>query len=155
VRAGERVYCLSHPGGYYFMFTQGMVARLNRRPNDVFDERGRTNGLVTRPILFLNVTAEFAPGSSGAPVVDEDGNVVAQVASIADAGDPRSADTNAPPSPSVPVRFCTAAEEILHLTSPGPAGPLDDAAPGPRDRKHKKPKAAQGTFNVRETPAPR
>ena len=23
VRTGERVYCLSHPGGYYFMFTQG------------------------------------------------------------------------------------------------------------------------------------
>ena len=29
VRAGERVYCLSHPGGYFFMFTQGMVARVN------------------------------------------------------------------------------------------------------------------------------
>ena len=34
VRAGERVYCPSHPGGYYFMFTQGTVARLNRRRNE-------------------------------------------------------------------------------------------------------------------------
>jgi S1-C subfamily serine protease len=115
-RAGERVYCLSHPGGYFFMFTQGMVARVNRKRNEVLDEHGQTNGLLTRPILFLNVTAEFAPGSSGAPIVDEAGNVVAQVASIADAGEPPAGNTNAPPSPSVPVRFCTATEEILRLT---------------------------------------
>ena len=88
VRAGERVYCLSHPGGYFFMFTQGMVARVNLKRNEVLDEHGHTNGMLTRPILFLNVTAEFAPGSSGAPVVDEAGNVVAQVASIAEAGEP-------------------------------------------------------------------
>ena len=118
VRAGERVYCLSHPGGYFFMFTQGMVARVNRKRNEVLDEHGHTNGLLTRPILFLNVTAEFAPGSSGAAIADEDGNVVGQVASIADAGEPPVGNTNAPPSPSVPVRFCTATEEILRLTRP-------------------------------------
>jgi serine protease Do len=125
VRTGERVYCLSHPGGYYFMFTQGMVARLNRKRNDVLDEHGHTNGLLTRPILFLNVTAEFAPGSSGAAIADEAGNVVGQVASIADAGEPPAGNTNAPPSPSVPVRFCTATEEILRLTKSGsrPAHP--------------------------------
>ncbi len=117
-RAGERVYCLSHPGGYFFMFTQGLVARVNRKRNEVLDEHGQTNGLLTRPILFLNVTTEFAPGSSGAPVVDEAGNVVAQVASIAEAGEPPIGTTNAPPSPSVPVRFCTAAEEILRLAQP-------------------------------------
>ena len=117
-RTGERVYCLSHPGGYYFMFTQGMIARVDRHRNDVLDEHGNanTNGLLTRPILLLNVTAEFAPGSSGAPIVDEAGNVVAQVASIADAGDPGSGDDNTPASPSVPIRFCTATEEILRLT---------------------------------------
>jgi serine protease Do len=121
VRAGERVYCLSHPGGYYFMFTQGMVSRLNLRRDDVVDEHGHTNGLLTRPILLLNVTAEFAPGSSGGPITDDAGNVVGQVASIADAGEPGIGDTNAPPSPSVPVRFCIAAEEILRLTKPGSA----------------------------------
>jgi S1-C subfamily serine protease len=118
VRPGERVYCLSHPGGYYFMFTQGIVARVNLKRNEVLDEHGHTNGLLTRPILFLNVTAEFAPGSSGAPMADEAGNVVGQVASIAEAGEPNLGDTNAPPAPSVPVRFCTATEEILRLTQP-------------------------------------
>jgi hypothetical protein len=71
---------------------------------------------MSRPILCLNVTTEFAPGSSGAPVVDEEGNVVGQVASIADAGEREVGDTNAPASPSVPVRFCTASEELMRLT---------------------------------------
>jgi S1-C subfamily serine protease len=116
VRVGETVFCLSHPGGYYFMFTQGMVSRLNSRRDQCVDERGQTNGLLTRPVLFLNVTAEFAPGSSGAPIIDEDGNVVGQVSSIADAGEGDPGDENTPASPSVPVRFCTASEEILRLT---------------------------------------
>jgi serine protease Do len=118
VRTGERVYCLSHPGGYFYMFTQGMVSRLNRKRNEMLDEQGHTNGLLTRPILLLNVTSEFAPGSSGAPVADEAGNVVGQVASIADAGEPEIGNTNGPPSPSVPVRFCTAAEELRRLAAP-------------------------------------
>jgi serine protease Do len=139
VRAGERVYCLSHPGGYFFMFTQGMVARVNLRRNEVFDEHGQTNRAVTRPIMFLNVTAEFAPGSSGAPIADEAGNVVGQVASIADAGEPDIGSTNAPPSPSVPVRFCTATEEILRLTRPNTLAahePASSNAPPVRPRLH-------------------
>jgi len=138
-RAGERIYCLSHPAGYFYMFTQGIVARVNLKRNEVLDEHGQTNGLLTRPILFLNITAEFAPGSSGAPVVDEAGNVVAQVASIAEAGEPPVGETNAPPSPSVAVRFCTAAEEIVHLTQPDAfASPqlLVSNAPPTRPRPH-------------------
>ena len=127
-RTGERAYCLSHPGGYFFMFTQGMVARVNRKCNEALDEHGRTNGLLTRPILFLNVTAEFAPGSSGAAVVDESGNVIGQVASIADAGEPPLGETNAPPTPSVPVRFCTATEEILRLAQRETTPPLRPAS---------------------------
>jgi hypothetical protein len=138
-RAGERVYCLSHPGGYYFMFTQGMVARVNRKRNEMLDEHGHTNGLLTRPILLLNVTAEFAPGSSGAPITDEAGNVVGQVSSIADAGEPEIGNTNAPPSPSVPVRFCTATEELLRLTRSSRraahvAGKTNAPGAGPRSR---------------------
>jgi hypothetical protein len=93
-----------------------MVARLNLKRDEMLDNHGQTNGLLTRPLLFLNVTAEFAPGSSGAPIVDEAGNVVAQVSSIAEAGEPAAGDENSAPSPSVPVRFCIATEEILRLT---------------------------------------
>ncbi len=118
VRPGEPVYCLSHPGGYFFMFTQGLVARLNQRTNADTDEHGRSSQPPSRPILLLNVTAEFAPGSSGAPIVDPAGNVVGQVASIADAGTASTNEENQVPAPSVPIRFCTATEEILRLTNP-------------------------------------
>ncbi len=141
VRTGERVYCLSHPGGYYFMFTQGMVSRVNLRSTEMLDEHGQTNGLMSRPILFLNVTAEFAPGSSGAPIVDEAGNVVAQVASITEAGEPpENSATNTPPSPSVPVRFCTAAEEIARLTDPklGRKSELPTPDRNPKPRANRK-----------------
>ncbi len=139
-RPGERVYCLSNPGGYHFMFTEGMIARLNVQRNAATDENGKTNGLLSRPVLFLNITAEFAPGSSGAPVVDEAGNVVAQVASIADAGEPAAAEDHMPASPSVPVRFCTASEEILKLATPAIADNRSTKAPARKkvDARHSK-----------------
>jgi serine protease Do len=120
VRPGEGIYCLSHPGGNHFMFSEGMVARVTRTRNERLEDVGKTNAALTRPILFLNVTAEYAPGSSGAPVADAMGNVVGQVVSIADAGEPAedTPDGQLPASPSVPVRFCIAAEEILALTRP-------------------------------------
>ncbi len=141
-RPGERVYCLSHPAGYYYMFTEGLVARVNRRRNDVLDAHGEASGKLTRPLVFLNVTAEFAPGSSGAPLVDVYGNVVGQVASIAEAGESIDGDASSPASPSVPLRFCTATEEILRLikqpreeggmgssTSKRPSHPSQEKAP--------------------------
>jgi hypothetical protein len=134
VRPGESVYCLSNPGGYFFMFTQGLIARLNRRANT--DGHGHSNGVPSRPILLLNITAEFAPGSSGAPVVDSCGNVVGQVASIADAGETSADDEDQPTSPSVPIRFCTAAEEILRLSSHS----LVNESRGQARRTTKKPK---------------
>ena len=78
-RRGEKVYCLSNPGGFHFMFAEGIVARVNRRRDVAIDAFGNTNGLMTRPMLYLNITAEFAPGSSGAAIVDDSGNVVGQI----------------------------------------------------------------------------
>src|SRR5262249_7789944 len=100
--------------------------RLNRRPNDALDDHNQSPAPRTRPVLFLNVTAEFAPGSSGAPIVDEAGNLVGQVASIVDAGEPETGDEQTAASPSVAIRFCTAAEEIQRLTDPHlkPSEPL-------------------------------
>jgi serine protease Do len=136
VRVGESVYCLSNPGGYFFMFTQGLVARLNRRTNADTDDQGRSKPSSSRPILLLNVTAEFAPGSSGAPMVDSCGNVVGQVASIADAGENSAAEDHKPASPSVAIRFCTATEEILRLSTPD----LARDSSSPRLKPTKKPR---------------
>jgi hypothetical protein len=139
-RPGESVFCLSNPGGYYFMFSQGMIARLNQRTSSEPDEHGRSNGPTGRPVLMLNITAEFAPGSSGAAVVDCCGNVVGQVASIADAGENPEGDQNKPASPSVPIRFCTAAEEILRLAVPSLA--KDSRSGALKPAKKSKPRKA-------------
>ena len=44
------------------MFTQGMVARLNRHTNADTDSHGHLTGTPSRAVLLLNITAEFAPG---------------------------------------------------------------------------------------------
>ena len=122
VHTGERVYCLSHPEGNHFMFTEGIVARVMRsREVNSAEEPDGTPRPKGRPTLYVNVTAEFSPGSSGGPIVDALGNVVAQVQSIASGleSDGQTETTNS--FVSGPVRYCVAAEEILRLTQP-PAG---------------------------------
>jgi len=118
IRAGERIFCLSNPGGNHFMFTEGMVARVNRRRDELPDDRNPNKTVLTRPLLFLNITAEYAPGSSGAPIVDESANVVGQVSSIAELGEPSNGDDTNAPSPSVAIRFCIASEEMMRLANP-------------------------------------
>ncbi|HSU55024.1 MAG TPA: serine protease [Candidatus Dormibacteraeota bacterium] len=142
-RAGESVYCLSHPGGYYFMFTQGIISRLNRRTNADHAEHGHEAAAAGRAVVMLNITAEFAPGSSGAPVADTSGNVVGQVASIADAGEPAEEGETQAAAPSVPVRFCTATEELLRLMNPNLAKDSRGTAPLRPAKKNKVKKLSQ------------
>lgn len=63
---GESVYVLSHPAQHFWVFTQGSVSRVTHR-------KGKG--------VEVNVTAPYARGSSGAPIVDKHGNVVAVVKS--------------------------------------------------------------------------
>ena len=114
VRTGEKIFCLSHPDGNHFLFSEGMVARIHLM-HDVLGADGADDKPErgSRPILCVNVTADFAPGSSGGPIVDEAGNVVAQVQSIANFVD----DDGKGPGPLVvgPVRYCVSSEEIVRL----------------------------------------
>ncbi|MDH3628185.1 MAG: serine protease [Acidobacteriota bacterium] len=57
---GAPIYVLSHPAGRLFTFTEGIVSR--------YVSHGRTR--------LMAVTADFARGSSGAPVLDAHGAVV-------------------------------------------------------------------------------
>jgi thiol-disulfide isomerase/thioredoxin len=109
---GERVFCLSHPDGHYFMFSQGIVARVSRSSTMQQDEDA-VEQPKSRPTLTLEVTSEYSPGSSGGPIADENGNVVAQVNLI-------STDTGTDHGTSgiVTARTATAAEEILRLATP-------------------------------------
>ena len=108
---GERVFCLGHPDGNHWMFTEGLLSRyfINR-------EEAET-GKKVKPSLYINVTAEYSPGSSGAPIVDECGNVVGQVESITASWESEPMEKGKPVAASygMPLRACIAAEEIAKL----------------------------------------
>jgi S1-C subfamily serine protease len=75
VPVGTTVYCLSHPLMNYmgtengfFAFTQGIVSG-----------RYRTRLMGETPINVLTITADYAQGSSGGPILNEHGAVVGMV----------------------------------------------------------------------------
>jgi serine protease Do len=75
VPVGATVYCLSHPvmnpaGTEYgfFAFTQGIVSG-----------RYRMQLLGDEPVNVLTITADYAQGSSGGPILNENGEVVGMV----------------------------------------------------------------------------
>jgi S1-C subfamily serine protease len=61
VRVGSPAHVISHPASHFYVLTSGIVARARAT-------RGGPPELM--------VTAEFARGSSGAPVFDDHGNVI-------------------------------------------------------------------------------
>ncbi|HEV3387186.1 MAG TPA: serine protease, partial [Gemmata sp.] len=67
---GSWVGVLSHPGDNYFVFTQGHVTRYSSIKNE--------EGVLER---LMGLTAEYAYGSSGGPVLDKCGAVVGMAAS--------------------------------------------------------------------------
>lgn len=69
LRPGEKVYCLAHPNGTYYNFTEGMVSNSTRVVNK---RNGQTR-------YNLEITAEYGSGASGGPIFDECGNLVSLV----------------------------------------------------------------------------
>jgi S1-C subfamily serine protease len=68
VPVGTGVWIIGHSDGNCYLFTEGMVARR------VLADRGTGSA-----VPWVQVTAEYAHGASGAPVLDETGAVVAVV----------------------------------------------------------------------------
>ena len=117
-QVGDAVFCLSHPDGNHWMFTAGMLSRfyINREAATDGDKPPAKNKIA--PSLYINITAEFSPGSSGAPVVDECGNVVGQVESITSSLEEEKGGEgkNITTSYGMPLRSCVSSEEIAKLT---------------------------------------
>jgi len=65
---GTPVFSLSHPDGHYYFFSEGRVARWVQH---------RSEG---RLLPRLEITADYAKGSSGGAVLDAMGNVVSVIA---------------------------------------------------------------------------
>jgi serine protease Do len=70
---GEEVRVLSHPDGRFYSLSKGIVSRLHRAPSE---ENGE-------PRVWTTVTADYGAGSSGAPVLNDRGEVIGMVSSTA------------------------------------------------------------------------
>jgi S1-C subfamily serine protease len=67
--AGAPIYCYSHPANSFGCLSEGVIARYCRLP-------GERNGAI-----FMQITADYARGSSGGPILDHEGNLVGLVSS--------------------------------------------------------------------------
>ena len=76
---GDAVYCFSEPMGRRGFFSSSIVNRFVQRP--AFKLRKKDPVPETLP-TYLEVGADWAPGSSGAAVLDEKGNAVGHVATV-------------------------------------------------------------------------
>lgn len=72
-KTGERIRVVGHPDGRFYSLTEGIVSRVfTQATSDDKDKR-----------TWLTVTADYGGGSSGAPVLNEKGEVVGMVSSTA------------------------------------------------------------------------
>ncbi len=99
---GRPISVIAHPNGELFTFTQGHVSRYARR----------SVGPGADPVDWMYVTADFAVGSSGGPVLNRKGAVVGMVARtrtiVADAGTESAAS-------QMVVKMTVPSEAILRL----------------------------------------
>jgi S1-C subfamily serine protease len=97
VRQGAPVWVLGHPFPWYYMLTSGIASGYYTLAN------GRTE------VTILDITADFANGSSGAPVLNEYGAVVGVAKFLQTAGLPNS--------PQMATKGCSPSSVILNVTS--------------------------------------
>jgi len=90
--AGSPVVVMSHPSNQFYVMTRGAISRYCLCPNQ-FENRTCLEG----KRMGMSVTADFANGSSGAPILNENGNVVGMVES------------------TLPIYFCGGDDRQNHL----------------------------------------
>jgi len=66
---GETVHAITHPSGRYYCYTSGEVSRFFMEP------KGRRRP----PVRRMQITADYARGSSGGPIFNDAGQVVGMV----------------------------------------------------------------------------
>lgn len=105
-QTGERIRVVGHPDGRFYSLTEGIVSRVFSQ--ETSDGKDRRN--------WLTVTADYGGGSSGAPVLNEGGQVVGMVSSTAtlladpeDGKEPEAADVQ------MVFRDCVSVETMRRL----------------------------------------
>ena len=116
---GDPAYCLSDPVGRHGYFSQGIVNRYfqlaeRRLPHEP--------GAPLFAPIRMNVSTDWSFGSSGAPVLDDCGNVIGQVSTISvETGIEATGAGKPPESLPAPIIFheAVSAHDVLALIKPG------------------------------------
>lgn len=107
---GDRVHAITHPDGRFFFYSSGEISRF-------FLQRRARN---QPPVKRVGITADYAKGSSGGPIFNDAGQVVAMVCSTnsvyynEEDGDPRNLQ--------LVFHDCVPYESILDLFAKDDAG---------------------------------
>lgn len=110
---GDRAFCFSDPLDQRGYFSDGIVNRFLQRP--------RVSGTNTFTATRLNVTTDWAPGSSGSAVLDEFGNAIGHVTTITTLPHlpaTKASDTTATKSPErtlITLHEAASAKDVLAL----------------------------------------
>lgn len=110
VGPGDRAFCFSWPLGQRGYFSEGIVNRFISRT-----QKRSSGGTTTR----INVSTDWAPGSSGSAILDERGNAIGHVVSISPmTGSPRTGKdgTKRPQEgPQITLHEAASAADVLKL----------------------------------------
>lgn len=114
VRPGDEASCYSDPFGRSSYFSKGIVNRFFQRPSS------NASPAVS---IRVNVSTDWAPGSSGSAVLDSFGNAIGHVSEISAHGSPAPANpssTGGPKSSQTYIIFHDAARaaDVLALVKP-------------------------------------
>ncbi len=119
---GKKVCVISHPDRQFYTFTQGQISRYTVQRDE---EKAP-------PVKYMCITADYARGSSGGPVLNEHGAVVGMVCSTRTTYYGEK-DKDKDDDVQMVVKFCIPGESIRALLKTAPALPpqeaLKDAAP--------------------------
>ena len=105
---GTAVNVISHPDGRFFTYTTGNVSRYFKK------KTGRHS------VTWMSITADYARGSSGGPVMDDSGMVVGMVANtntIYYKGKGKSAKSSSHDPVQMVIKNCVPAHALRALIS--------------------------------------
>lgn len=108
---GAASYCYSSPLGQIGYFSDGIV---NRFYWDMGYKGGALDQIDALRYLRINVSTDWAPGSSGAAVLDRCGNVIAHVSQIAPLGEQQDSQPLVTIHTGVPAR---AVKKLLEISN--------------------------------------
>lgn len=102
--AGAAIYCYSHPANSFGCLSEGIISRYHKTHTE------HATG------VFMQITADFAKGSSGGPILDESGCLIGLVSSTSTVFyDNAPNKTATPTNPQMVRHNCTTARAILEL----------------------------------------